>query len=211
MLSWAPASAAGLSYTAPPSLLNRNHRPRFRPSGSIPTARSTPRPRATITARRAISSVSMTFMLSTAFYVSSFPTIKYQKSFVPLRLGSRGMDEPYSITPCDDRWVVSVREQKILACAQLVDALRAVKEATNILNYGSLSGCDHSTKVVSYYHSILNTLQLVAHKNGFRIELHGERFYIRPRTGSQSVSTIPTHRLPYFRTLGEIRRFLIEE
>jgi hypothetical protein len=57
----------------------------------------------------------------------------------------------------------------------------------------------------------------VAHKNGFKIELHDERFYLRSieritlQNASQSVSTIPTNHLPYFKTLGELRRFLIGE
>jgi hypothetical protein len=127
------------------------------------------------------------------------------------------MEEPYAIRQHDDRWVVSVHEQEILTCGKLTDALRAVKQATDILNYASLLGRDDSTNVVSYSHANLNALQLVAHKNGFKIELHDERFYLRslePATlqnASQSVSTTPTNHLPYFRTLGEIRRFLIGE
>ena len=127
------------------------------------------------------------------------------------------MEEPYAIRQHDDHWVVSARDQEILTCAQLTDALRAVKEATDILNYASLLERHDSTNVVSYSHSILNALQLVAHNNGFRIELHDERFYLRalePETlqnASQSVSTTPTNHLPYCRTLGELRRFLIGE
>jgi hypothetical protein len=127
------------------------------------------------------------------------------------------MQEPYAITQHDDHWVVSAREQEILTCAQLTDALRAVKEATDILNYASLLERHDSTSVVSFSHSNLNTLQLVAHKNGFKIERHDERFYLRSivpvtlQNASQSVSTTPTNHLPYFRTLGEIRRFLIGE
>ena len=127
------------------------------------------------------------------------------------------MEEPYAIRQHDDHWVVSAREQEILTCAQLTDALRAVKEATDILNYASILERDNSTNVVSYSHANLNALQLVAHKNGFKIALHDERFYLRSivpvtlQNASQSVSTTPTNHLPYFRTLGEIRRFLIEE
>ena len=127
------------------------------------------------------------------------------------------MEEPYAIRQHADHWVVSVRDQELLTCAQLTDALRAVKEATDILNYASILERDNSTNVVSYSHSNLNALQLVAHKNGFRIELHDERFYLRSiervtlQNASQSVSTTPTNHLPYFKTLGELRRFLIGE
>jgi hypothetical protein len=134
-----------------------------------------------------------------------------------LRSGGAAMEEPYAIRQHDDHWVVSAREQEILTCAQLTDALRAVKEATDILNYMSLLKRDDSTNVVSYSHSNLNALQLVAHKQGFRIELHDDRFYLRSiepltiHSASQSVTATPTNHLPYFRTLGEIRRFLIGE
>ena len=125
------------------------------------------------------------------------------------------MEEPYAIRPHDDHWVVSARDQQLLACDQLTEALRAVKEATDILNYAALWERDDSTNVVSYSHSNLNALQLVAHKNGFKIELHDERFYVRSlepvtlQNASQSVSTTPTNHLPYFRTLGELRCFLM--
>jgi hypothetical protein len=127
------------------------------------------------------------------------------------------MEEPYAIRQHADHWVVSVRDQELLTCAQLTDALRAVKEATDILNYAALWERDDSTNVVSYSQSNLNALQLVAHKNGFKIELHAERFYLRSlepvtlRNAAQSVSTTPTNHLPYFTTLGEIRRFFIGE
>ena len=127
------------------------------------------------------------------------------------------MEQPYAIRQHDDHWVVSAREQEILTCAQLTDALRAVKEATDILNYASLLERDDSINVVSHFHSNLNALQLVAHKNGFKIELHDERFYLRSiervtlQNAFQSVSTTPTNHLPYFKTLGELRRFLIGE
>jgi hypothetical protein len=98
------------------------------------------------------------------------------------------MEEPYAIRQHDDHWVVSAREQEILTCAQLTDALRAVKEATDILNYMSLLKRDDSTNVVSYSHSNLNALQLVAHKQGFRIELHHDRFYLR------SIEPLTIHR-----------------
>jgi hypothetical protein len=127
------------------------------------------------------------------------------------------MEQPFAIGQQDDHWVVLARDQEILACAELTYALRAVKEATDILNYAALLERSNSDNVVSYSHSTFNALQLVAHKNGFKIELHDERFYLRslePATlqnTSQSVSTTPTNHLPYFRTLGEIRRFLIGE
>jgi hypothetical protein len=127
------------------------------------------------------------------------------------------MEEPYAIRQHDDHWVVSAREQEILTCAQLTDAVRAVKEATDILNYASLLERYDPTNVVSYSHSNLIALQLVAHKKAFKIELHDERFYLRSldpvtlQNASQSVSTTPTNHLPYFSTLGEIRRFLIGE
>src|ERR1700704_3139106 len=127
------------------------------------------------------------------------------------------MEEPFAIRQHDDHWVVSAHEQEILTCAQLTDALRAVKEATDILNYASLLERDDSINVVSHFHSNLNALQLVAHKNGFKIELHDERFYLRSlepvtlQNAAQSVSTTPTNHLPFFTTLGEIRRFFIGE
>jgi hypothetical protein len=79
------------------------------------------------------------------------------------------MEEPYAIRQHEDHWVVSAREQEILTYAQLTHAPRAVKEATDILNYASLLERDDSTNVVSYSHSNLNALQLVAHKSGFKI------------------------------------------
>jgi hypothetical protein len=104
------------------------------------------------------------------------------------------MEEPYAIRQHDDYWVVSAREQEILTCAQLTDALRAVKEATDILNYASLLERDDS-----YSHSNLNALQLVAHKHGFKIEPHDEKLYLRSiepvtlQSPFQSVSTTPTN------------------
>jgi hypothetical protein len=127
------------------------------------------------------------------------------------------MEEPFAIRQRDDHWVVLARDQEILTCAELTCALRAVKEATDILNYAALLARGDSNNVVSYFHSTLNALQLVAHKSGFKIELRDERFYLRSlepvtlQNTSQSVSNTPTNHLPYFRTLGELRRFLIGE
>jgi hypothetical protein len=123
------------------------------------------------------------------------------------------MEEPYA-----NHWGMSTREEEILRCSYLTDALRAVKEATDILNYAPLLEPGDSTSVISYSHSNnLNALQLVAHKHGFKIEPHEGRFYLRSiqlatlQNASESVATTPTNHLAYFRTLGEIRRFLIGE
>jgi hypothetical protein len=117
------------------------------------------------------------------------------------------MEEPYAIRQLDDRWVVTAREEEILTCSHMADALRAVKEATDILNYASLLERGDSMNVVSYSHSNLNALQLVAHKHGFKIEPHEGRFYLRSiqpaslQNASESVARLqqfPPSRAPAF-------------
>jgi hypothetical protein len=120
------------------------------------------------------------------------------------------MEEPFAIRQRDDHWVVLARDQEILTCAELTCALRAVKEATDILNYAALLERGDSNSVVSYSHSTLNALQLVAHKNGFKNELHDERFYLRslePVTLQNSPSPCPLPQQITFLISERLARF----
>jgi hypothetical protein len=129
--------------------------------------------------------------------------------------GKMTMEEPYAIRQHDSLWIVCSREQEILTCSQLAVALRAVKEATDLLNYAWNADRGNSNNVVSYSESNLNAFQLVAHKHGFKIEPHNDKFYLRSiepvtlQNSFRSDFTTPRNHLPFFRTLGEIRLFLL--
>ena len=132
------------------------------------------------------------------------------------------MGQHYSVRLHDhEQWVVSVDDEDILMCSRLIVALRAVKEATNLM---SGHPCDSASVLarpkveqqpLSEY--TLGTLQLVAFDHGWHIEQQGEKYYLRslePETFQKceiNTDSHPTNHLAYFKTLAEIHRFLTGE
>jgi hypothetical protein len=146
--------------------------------------------------------------------------IKQPKNVRTRSTGDNRMPQRYSIRAEDhERWIVSADGEDILVCSRFTVAIETVREAAHRLEQLELSGSKSAANSSpgSLPETFLDLVQRAAAKHRWRIEQHGDRFYLRSvepctlRRPEPIEASQPTNHLPFFRSHAEIYSFLTGE